>query len=280
MKLKKILILTLAGFLAFGATNAPAQKKSAAKKSTSSSTKKTSSSKSSGPTLVRSDLVDNKIIGWIDLENNKDEGLTYFELTLSEHSSSLYMYDNADFSGSWNVSGNKLNIKASQGTISMDMSSKDGGKTFSGTFTNHYVNQTRNMTAYNITKPEDVTVDREELINGLKKNKYITYLGLYRGDDYPEIGIPVNVDFIFDQEEPFNATLKVTGNSKFLTALGVIKTPLEFEDEVITYTPTSGENKTLTYSKMNPNKFFFNLGTSRIPKYNYVSLILYFIKKQ
>lgn len=283
MKFKTLSICLLAIFLlGTGNPEVYAQRK-ATKKATTSTTKKktttTATTKATGPALVKANLANNKIIGWIDLENDPNEGLTYFELTLKENSMKLYMYEFADFDGTWSVSGNALNVRSSQGSITLALTSKDGGKSFSGTFTNHYAKKSREMVAYNVTAPKDETLDLEQFVEDIKNNKYIYYLGMYRGDDDPEIGIPVNVSFDFDDDDEDTGTFKVLGNSKFLTAIGAIKSDFEFFDDKLVYYNIKGEEQTLTFAKTNPVKFFLKMGYCRVPKYNNISLILYFIKK-
>ena len=102
---------------------------------------------------------------------------------------------------------------------------------------------------------------------------------MYKGDDDPEIGIPVNISFDFDEDDETAGTFKVLGNSKFLTAIGIIKSNFKFNEEQLVYYNNKGKEMTLTYAKNNPQKFFLNMGASRVPVYNNINLILYFIKK-
>lgn len=282
----RILSICLLAILLFGTgtTDVYAQRKATKKTTASSTTKKkttskTSSTKTTGPALTKANLVNSMIIGWINLESNPNDGMTYFELSLKDNNLRLYMYEDADFDGTWSVSGNTLNVKTTGGDMTLVLKSKDGGKTFGGTFTNNYINMSRELVAYNVTAPQDETLDAGQLINDIKNNKYIYYLGMYKGEDNPEIGIPVNVSFDFDEEDEATGTFKVTGNSKFLTAMGIIKSNFKFNEEQFLYTNNKGEEKALTIAKLNPQKFFLIMGSSRVPIYNNINLILYFIKK-
>lgn len=278
----KILSICLLAILLLGTstTDVYAQRKATKKTTTSTTKKKTNSStKTTGPALAKASLTNNTIIGWIDIENNPNEGLTYFELTLKDNSMRLYMYEYADYNGTWSVNGNTLNVRTADGSLTMALNSKDGGKTFGGTFTNHYINKSREMKAYNVTAPKDETLNADQLIKDIKNNKYIYYLGMYKGDDDPEIGIPVNISFDFDEDDETAGTFKVLGNSKFLTAIGIIKSNFKFNEEQLVYYNNKGKEMTLTYAKNNPQKFFLNMGASRVPVYNNINLILYFIKK-
>ena len=275
MKLKSISLFVFTIVLAlFSTFEGVSQKRGTTTRKSTSSTSRTTTP---APTFTKDELMNHTFCGWMDMEKDPDKGLVYFDLNLKPEGFRWYLYEDAIWNGNWSVVGNKLNVKSTQMT-SLELSSKNGGKSFTGTFFNSYINRNCPVIMYDITRTEGDNFNPNSVIQMLKEGKYISYLDFYAGESETEVGIPVKVSFTFDEDNDKTGYFKVTGTSQMLAAAGVLKFPFSFEDEKFLYSQQDGTEMSLDYSKWGNNYFFLKIGKIRVPKIGNSTMLLYFIK--
>lgn len=223
------------------------------------------------------------------LKKEKLEG-TFYELwALVDQASGMYMLidfalrindasaviDGMDMFGKWNISGNKLNFRLGD-SFSFNLSSENGGKTFTGTMTNSYVNKTAAAKVYDITDYLNSEFDPSKVKKDLEKNGYTCWLGMYKGRNDPLLGVPVKATFTADDEE--SGTFKITGESRLLTHLGVLKGEYTFGKNELTIETSDMEDST-PYEDFQNNYLEIYIGKEYLPSIGTVALYLYCYKK-
>ena len=223
------------------------------------------------------------------LKKEKLEG-TFYELwALVDQASEMYMQidyalrfneasaviDGMDMFGKWNITGNKLSFRLGD-SFSFNLSSENGGKTFTGTMTNSYINKTTSAKVYDITDYLNSEFDPSKVKKDLEKNGYTCWLGMYKGRNDPLLGVQVKATFTADDDE--SGTFKITGESKLLTHLGVLKGEYTFGKNELTIETSKMEDST-PYEDFQENYLEIYIGKEYLPSIGNVGLYLYCYKK-
>lgn len=268
MKIKTFLNVTLAATLLIGCVSeTAAQKRTPAQKRTTT-TKKTTSTASKGSALTAAKLTGSEYFALIDLKQNAQYVFNFITLKANEEAVWNYIEDDATIW--WTVSGNNLKIgKKEDGGKLFNVTSTNGGKTFSGT----YMGGSTTAQLYNITETNGKQLSAQtekDLVDG----KYYAFLGYQRSKGEMILGFPVTVKFTPDDEEPGEGTFKITGDNKALAGLGTLKFDYKFGENALVTSKTNGEQDTTEYAKWTENYIKLILGPSKAG-----ALRLYLIKK-
>lgn len=240
MKLRTIIGCFIAAAMVF----ATAPEMMAQKKGSSSRSTGTSSS------LTKADVNDKDYVGYITLNPGME---LFVRVSISDNDLSLIMQRGAEVGGSWNISGNTLTSTSSNGNIQLSLTSADKGKTLKGTCVNN--GQKKSIKLYQCP---DVTWDKASLKGAFEKGGFIAFVNAIDSDGMG-VGAPVTFKYTKDLDNSNSGTFKVSGDSKILTELGVLKGSLEFGDDALTVTGLNGNQEVLDYSDIN-GAVYLNLG--------------------
>ena len=268
MKIQKVLkTLLIVIFIGCGCFHSLSQKKQPTNKTG------TSAAKTNYPSLNKEKLQGTFYELWALVDQASGMYMQIdFALRLNEASAVI---DEMDMFGKWNISGNKLNFKLGD-SFSFNLSSENGGKTFTGTMTNSYVNKTAAAKVFNITDYLNSEFDASKVKKDLEKNGYTCWLGMIKGRNDPLLGVPVKATFTADDEE--SGTFKITGESRLLTHLGVLKGEYIFGKNELTIVTSDMEDST-PYEDFQDNYLEIYLGREFLPSIGNVTLYLYCYKK-
>lgn len=252
MKFKRFMsCVLLASLVCLGAADATAQRKSTAKKTTTTARKTSStSSKTATPAAFSAKKLENSryfsiaqvdansyLFQWLNFKSNKEV---------------LWVNYEEDGDLEWVVNGNSLKIGLN-GTYLFNLSTKDGGESFSGSMNGH------NCYLYNITRSKGQpfsAASQKDLVAG----KYKAFLGIQKYNGKPIVGFPVTAKFTKDVDDPQSGSFKITGDSKLLAGLGALKFDYTFgSDAMVVSTIDNGEDR-VNYGDFNNNYVILKLG--------------------
>lgn len=280
MKFSKIICFALAACMLAGGADAMAQKRKAApRKATTTARKGTAARKGAasaravtGPAINSSEIVDKAYSGFIYINAN---GLWMYQWLKLEPNGITWKLAGSEFGGSWNVTGNALNVKSD--VLSLKMKSPDGGNYFSGKFANSYKGISSDCFLYRNTIDTKSPVDTAAVIKKVLSGGF-KYFGSFVARD-TELGAPVKVK-LTPGENPNEGTYKITSdNEGWAKVVGVIRGTYKFDEEGLHLSKINGEESTLTYLDLKCHGTWMTLGNKSIATYGNVKVWLYFFSK-
>lgn len=217
----------------------------------SSSSRKTSTGTSTG--LTKADVNGKDYVGYITLDTDME---LFVRVSISDNDLSVILQRGVELNGSWSISGKTLTYTSSNGNLKFNLTSANKGKTLEGTGVLN--GQRKNVKLY---RCPDITWDKASLKDAIEKGGFIAFVNAIESDGMG-LGAPVTFKYTKDLDNSNAGTFKVTGNSKLLTELGVLKGTLEFGDNAVTITGINGNQDILDYSDIN-GAIYLNLGNQK-----------------
>ena len=270
----KILAISLMAICLLGAANSGiyAQKKVAKKATTT--TKATTAPRPSA--LNCGSLTDKSYIAWTNL-NNSNGILTYSEIDIEKYNFSWWASNKDQFIGTWGISGNKLNLKSTSTTpISINLESKNDGKSFTGTFANSAKNYKGPISLYKTTR-RSAPPTAQEIEEFLKGGDVIGYLDFFMNENKLEIGVPVSVSFTFDENNNGSGYMKLQSTAAAFTEFGVAKIPFIIGETDLTTIDKEDNKYSNTYESMKRYDLMLKVGNLNVPSLGKGFLYLYLI---
>lgn len=280
MKFSKIICFALAACMLAGGADAMAQKRKAApRKATTTARKGTAARKGAasaravtGPAINSSEIVDNVYCGFIDANVN---GLWIYQWLKLKPNDITWKMVGSEFGGSWNVTGNALNVKSD--ALSLKMKSPDGGNYFTGKFANSYKGLSHDCFLYRNTIDTKSPVDTAAVIKKVLGGGF-KYFGSFVARD-TELGAPVKVK-LTPGENPNEGTYKITSDNEGWTkVVGVIRGTYKFDEKGLHLSKVNGGESTLPYLDLKRHATWVTLGNKSIATYGTVKVWLYFFSK-
>lgn len=239
---------------------------------------RSSSSTASAPSLDCAELAGTSYIGWSELGNDKGV-LTYYSLHIYDYFFKWWGSDKDQFIGTWGVAKNKLQLKSTSATpITFNLESKNGGKTFTGSFINSKKNYKGASYIYRsngLSSP----MTAEKLKEYFKNGATVNYLDIYFNDNKLEMGVPVNISVVPDEDDENSGYIKLQSSSEAFPGFGVTKFKYTFEQDKLIWEDNEGNTMSKSYSDFENSIIFIKLGNASVPSLGRGSLFLYFIKK-
>ncbi len=283
MKFSKIFCVALAACMLAGGADAMAQKRKAApRKATTTARKGTAARKGAaasravtGPAINSSEIVNKLYCGFIDFDAN---GLWCRQYLTLEPNDISWKMTGTELGGSWNVSGNALNVKSK--SLYLKMKSPDGGNYFTGKFIIGENGTGKNckdsflyLNNIDSKSPVDTAAVTKKFLNGGFK-----YFGSFDTGG-TELGAPLKVK-LTPGENPNEGTYKITSDNEGWTkVVGVIRGTYKFDEEGLHLSDINGGESTKKYLDLKRHATWVTLGDKSIATYGTVRLRLYLFSK-
>lgn len=285
MKIKTLVCSALAALIVLcSGGDLAAQKRSTGKKKTTARTTSKTIKTPSAPSISADFLLDNKFYIYQQVGNSKQNATTfmYASVKFEKNNEISLDYGFHELGGTWSVRGNKVTIKS--GSLTYTLTSKDGGNTFTGTQTDSAKgSETTKLNMYNggCRNIPDAK-DKESWLQALKNNEYTVWLRYYIIKEKMFFGNPVKVKFVEDEEDPYQGTVKISGDGALMEFLGDLKSEYNFGEKGLTIHfkgDTLDEKSSRGYSDTCNGYFSFKLGNRQFPGYGNVVVYLDFFHK-
>lgn len=281
MKFKLIVCALLAVGLLTGTADLSAQKRRTTTRRTTT-TKKTTKPKTqavvTGPAIDDDALVNTMYQGFIDTSADFNGGLWMFQQLNLEPNNITWTLGGGKFGGSWDVTGNKLNVVS--GSMKLQMASPDKGYTFTGRMFNGRKPAGNPCFLYS-TRLLDEPIDTLAFKNDILHGKYTAYATFYKNDDTPELGAPVKLKFTPGESDNEGSYKVSTDNEALSQVIGIIRGTYKFDKVGFHLSKIDGSELWWKYENANRCVLTHELGNKSVPGKGNVAIYLYiFLNKK